>query len=82
MMYCDLCQYTRIVYLFIYHLFYFLDDNQLVCWGWNEHGMCATGDETNVTEPRLVRLLKDRKVTLIGAGAGHCYAITQTDTVT
>ena len=44
--------------------------------------MCATGDETNVTEPRLVRCFKDREITLIGAGAGHCYAITRTDTVT
>ncbi|CAJ1056532.1 secretion-regulating guanine nucleotide exchange factor [Xyrichtys novacula] len=44
----------------------------LVSWGWNEHGMCGDGSETNVLQPQLVSGLKPL---LIGCGAGHSMAV-------
>ena len=44
--------------------------------GWNEHGLCGTGDEENVTKLRLVDSLLDYSVIKIGCGGGHCFAIT------
>ncbi|KAL8591513.1 hypothetical protein ACOMHN_000528 [Nucella lapillus] len=49
------------------------DDGRLLCWGWNEHGMCGTGDESDVTMPVQVALPAKRTLT-IGCGAGHSFA--------
>ncbi|XP_046569429.1 secretion-regulating guanine nucleotide exchange factor-like [Haliotis rubra] len=50
-------------------------DGHLVTWGWNEHGMCATGDEVDVKVPHKVAALNDREVSHIGSGAGHSFVI-------
>ena len=48
---------------------------QVVTFGWNEHGMCATGDETNVYHPHTVDALRDWEPMLVGAGAGHSFVV-------
>ncbi|XP_075423808.1 secretion-regulating guanine nucleotide exchange factor isoform X2 [Ascaphus truei] len=45
--------------------------NELYSWGWNEHGMCGNGTETNVPVPKEVHILNAANVKLIGCGAGH-----------
>jgi len=44
-------------------------------WGWNEHGICGTGDEINVYTPGCVSSLKDSDVRVIGCGGGHSFAV-------
>lgn len=46
-------------------------------WGWNEHGMCGSGDEVNVNTPASVVGLTDDHhfAILVGCGAGHTFAI-------
>nr|XP_020514829.1 secretion-regulating guanine nucleotide exchange factor isoform X2 [Labrus bergylta] len=44
----------------------------LLSWGWNEHGMCGDGSQTDVLQPQLVSGLKPL---LIGCGAGHSMAV-------
>ena len=49
-------------------------------WGWNEHGMCGTGTETNVHSPHtleLERATKQGDTMLVGAGAGHSLLVVQ-----
>ena len=44
--------------------------------GWNEHGMCGTGNETNVHVPHMVSKPFDGwRIRLIGSGAGHCLVL-------
>ncbi|NP_001088703.1 uncharacterized protein LOC495967 [Xenopus laevis] len=47
----------------------------LYSWGWNEHGMCGNGSETNVPVPTLVGIPPTARVDLIGCGAGHSMAL-------
>lgn len=47
--------------------------SQLLAWGWNEHGMCATGDEDNVLTPRCIPVLHDGELVLTGCGAGTSF---------
>ena len=47
----------------------------MVTFGWNEHGMCATGEETNVYHPHTVDTLRDWEPMLVGAGAGHSFVV-------
>ncbi|XP_031715848.1 secretion-regulating guanine nucleotide exchange factor isoform X1 [Anarrhichthys ocellatus] len=43
----------------------------LLSWGWNEHGMCGDGSQSDVCQPQLVSGLRPL---LIGCGAGHSMA--------
>ncbi|KAK3103835.1 hypothetical protein FSP39_022301 [Pinctada imbricata] len=52
---------------------------KLYSWGWNEHGICGTGDEVNVPYPKQVAALDNRHVTSVGCGAGHSFAVCQSD---
>ena len=55
------------------------DTERLIAFGWNEHGMCGTGNETNVQVPfQISKPLEGWKVRLIGSGAGHCLVLAQT----
>ncbi|XP_070828582.1 secretion-regulating guanine nucleotide exchange factor [Chaetodon trifascialis] len=45
---------------------------RLLSWGWNEHGMCGDGSQTDVFQPQLVPALRPL---LIGCGAGHSMAV-------
>ncbi|KAF6215417.1 hypothetical protein GE061_010169 [Apolygus lucorum] len=47
-------------------------DDEVVSWGWNEHGNCGTGDTANVTNPTY---LKIGPAIEIGAGAGQSFAV-------
>ncbi|XP_029909695.1 secretion-regulating guanine nucleotide exchange factor [Myripristis murdjan] len=44
----------------------------LFSWGWNEHGMCGDGSQTDVVQPQLISSLRPL---LIGCGAGHSMAM-------
>ncbi|XP_042351945.1 secretion-regulating guanine nucleotide exchange factor [Plectropomus leopardus] len=44
----------------------------LLSWGWNEHGMCGDGSQSNIFQPQLVSGLRPL---LIGCGAGHSMAV-------
>ncbi|XP_056273260.1 secretion-regulating guanine nucleotide exchange factor isoform X3 [Pseudoliparis swirei] len=46
-------------------------DGRLLSWGWNEHGMCGDGSQSDVFQPQLVSGLSPL---LIGCGAGHSMA--------
>lgn len=59
------------------HTLFLSDGGNVYAVGWNEHGLCATGDEVNVVTVTLVRSLENRTVLCIGCGGGHCFAITQ-----
>ncbi|CAH2325682.1 Hypothetical predicted protein [Pelobates cultripes] len=45
--------------------------NAVFSWGWNEHGMCGNGSETNVEIPTQVNVPLSAAVKLIACGAGH-----------
>ena len=44
-------------------------------WGWNEHGICGTGDEINIHLPGVVGTLQGSHVSVIGCGGGHSFAV-------
>nr|CAD7263232.1 unnamed protein product [Timema shepardi] len=53
------------------------NNGDVMSWGWNEHGNCGTGSLENVTTPAVLDTLK--KTSLIGAGAGHSFAVIEPD---
>lgn len=52
----------------------FFTDGTCYSWGWNEHGMCGDGTETNVWAPTPVQALQSSSGFLVGCGAGHSLA--------
>ncbi|XP_053305343.1 secretion-regulating guanine nucleotide exchange factor [Spea bombifrons] len=52
--------------------------NELYSWGWNEHGMCGNGSETDVSVPTAIRLPVSLDIQLIGCGAGHSMTLGRT----
>ena len=44
-------------------------------WGWNEHGICGTGDEIDIHLPGVVARLQGSRVRVIGCGGGHSFAV-------
>ena len=56
----------------------YLVDDRVLTFGWNEHGMCGTGNEENVHVANCVTLTVDSEQSLpllIGSGAGHSMAL-------
>ncbi|XP_015178313.1 PREDICTED: secretion-regulating guanine nucleotide exchange factor-like [Polistes dominula] len=51
------------------------DEKTVLCWGWNEHGNCGTGDINDVLLPRQVSLPSNSEGILVGTGAGHSFAV-------
>uniref|UniRef100_A0A3B1J6S1 Secretion regulating guanine nucleotide exchange factor n=1 Tax=Astyanax mexicanus TaxID=7994 RepID=A0A3B1J6S1_ASTMX len=49
--------------------------NQVLSWGWNEHGMCGDGSFCDITQPQPIPVLRDARPVLIGSGAGHSMAL-------
>ena len=48
----------------------------MLTFGWNEHGICGTGNETNVHSPcPISKSFQGRRIRLIGAGAGHSLVV-------
>ena len=54
----------------------FSENGRLLSWGWNEHGICGTGDEDNVRTPQLVETFRPNVIN-IGCGAGHSFVVTE-----
>ncbi|XP_027040224.1 secretion-regulating guanine nucleotide exchange factor-like [Pocillopora damicornis] len=53
-----------------------LDSGSVMTWGWNEHGICGSEDETrNVHQPSVVSKLHDYIASLIGCGGGQSFAV-------
>ena len=48
---------------------------EVMTFGWNEHGMCATGNERNVPSPHTVDSLRGWEPVLVGTGAGHSFVV-------
>ncbi|XP_033753080.1 LOW QUALITY PROTEIN: secretion-regulating guanine nucleotide exchange factor-like, partial [Pecten maximus] len=46
-------------------------DGLVFSWGWNEHGICGTGNEDNVYNAQQVAALSNLKVKCFGCGNGH-----------
>ncbi|XP_012270005.1 secretion-regulating guanine nucleotide exchange factor isoform X2 [Orussus abietinus] len=53
------------------------EDRSIICWGWNEHGNCGNGSTENILIPENVSTLRDFNGVVIGAGAGHSFAVIQ-----
>ncbi|XP_024887797.1 secretion-regulating guanine nucleotide exchange factor isoform X2 [Temnothorax curvispinosus] len=51
------------------------DDGVVLCWGWNEHGNCGNGKTENVLRPEVLPISSDSIAVLVGAGAGHSFAV-------
>lgn len=51
------------------------DDGSILCWGWNEHGNCGNGKTENVLQPEFVPIPSNSVAVLVGAGAGHSFAV-------
>ncbi|XP_021350357.1 secretion-regulating guanine nucleotide exchange factor-like isoform X1 [Mizuhopecten yessoensis] len=47
------------------------DEGSVFSWGWNEHGICGTGNEVNVFKTQQVAALSKLKVKCLGCGNGH-----------
>ena len=49
----------------------------VLTWGWNEHGMCGTGNEENVLTPYMLQVPVDKRAetVLVGSGAGHTMLV-------
>ena len=49
---------------------------EVLTFGWNEHGICGTGNETNVHSLcTVLRSFEGKTIRLIGAGAGHSLVV-------
>ncbi|XP_005990554.1 secretion-regulating guanine nucleotide exchange factor [Latimeria chalumnae] len=51
---------------------------QCCSWGWNEHGMCGDGTETNAYLPKPIGHFHSKKLLLVGCGAGHSMVLCST----
>ncbi|XP_028049889.1 probable E3 ubiquitin-protein ligase HERC3 isoform X2 [Monomorium pharaonis] len=51
------------------------DDGAVLCWGWNEHGNCGNGKTEDILQPEFLSVPSNSVAVLIGAGAGHSFAI-------
>ena len=50
--------------------------DKVLTFGWNEHGMCGTGNETNIHAPfQISKPLEGWKVRSVGSGAGHSLVL-------
>lgn len=52
-----------------------LDNGAILCWGWNEHGNCGNGNVKDVLKPEFLSLPNKSIGVLVGAGAGHSFAV-------
>ncbi|XP_073240509.1 secretion-regulating guanine nucleotide exchange factor-like isoform X2 [Porites lutea] len=57
------------------HNMVLLGCGSVMTWGWNEHGICGTGDEINIHLPGVVAKLQGSRVSVIGCGGGHSFAV-------
>ncbi|XP_005108335.2 secretion-regulating guanine nucleotide exchange factor [Aplysia californica] len=50
-------------------------DGEVYSWGWNEHGICGTGNEENVHRPHRISAFIGIQALAIGCGAGHSFCL-------
>ncbi|XP_052797822.1 secretion-regulating guanine nucleotide exchange factor-like [Mya arenaria] len=53
------------------------ESGQVFSVGWNEHGLCGTGDEVNVERPTPIHYLPQDADMYIACGGGHCFAVSR-----
>ena len=70
-MFCKIEMKVSFVHSQQFNCFILPGCGSIMAWGWNEHGICGTGDEINVHIPGVV--LADSCV--IGCGGGHSFAL-------
>lgn len=51
------------------------ESGTVLCWGWNEHGNCGNRSTRDVLLPEKPHLAFSYDATLVGAGAGHSFAV-------
>ena len=57
------------------HVSIIIGTGNAVFWVWNEHGICGTGNETNVYEPVSIGSFLNMNVHLVGCGGGTTFAV-------
>ena len=57
------------------HCLALTSQNQVLAWGWNEHGNCGQDGEDDVETPTLVKGLEGKITTDIFSGSAHSFAI-------
>ena len=57
------------------HCLVLTEDNQVLAWGWNEHGNCGQEGEEDVEVPTQVKGLEGLTVVDIFSGSAHCFAV-------
>ncbi|XP_011350716.2 secretion-regulating guanine nucleotide exchange factor isoform X2 [Ooceraea biroi] len=50
-------------------------DKTILCWGWNEHGNCGNGSTKDLLRPEFLPIPPNFIGILVGAGAGHSFAV-------
>lgn len=60
---------------FIYNI---LENGEILCWGWNEHGNCGNGHTKDVKFPEQLLLPYNYTGIHIGSGAAHSFAVIKT----
>lgn len=53
------------------------ESDEVISWGWNEHGNCGTGTQENVLRPSQVLIDNLWRPTMIGSGACHCFVVAE-----
>ena len=57
------------------HCLVLTQKNQVLAWGWNEHGNCGQEGEEDIEIPAPVRGLEGVTVVDIFSGSAHCFAV-------
>ena len=57
------------------HCLVLTQENQVLAWGWNEHGNCGQEGEEDIEVPTPVNGLEGVTVVDIFSGSAHCFAV-------
>ncbi|KAG1672307.1 Secretion-regulating guanine nucleotide exchange factor [Nymphon striatum] len=52
-----------------------IKDQKVWSWGWNEHGICGTGNEENVLNPQIIESLSIYHPIILGVGDGSSFVL-------
>ena len=58
------------------HVLAVTECEELLVWGWNEHGNCGLNGTANVTHPRKLSFPGGQRVVKCFGGSGHSFCIT------
>ena len=59
------------------HCLVLTQENQVLAWGWNEHGNCGQEGEEDIEVPTPVKGLEGVTVADIFSGSAHCFAVVE-----